>query len=111
MSDLESGKVNPDLLKKSIRLGQNPKDYKSQTCQAAKIGCAVGAKQGELIEYFDSNIKKTGKSWSKNPRHIDVLKYKQTLWNTVSEVLEISKYPIEELAKKFGVKNIKRRRG
>jgi DNA polymerase I len=109
VSDLESGKVNPNLLKKSIRLGQNPKDYKSQTCQAAKIGCAVGAKQGELVEYFDSNIKKTGKSWSKNPRHIDVLKYKQTLWNTVSEVLEISKYPVEDLAMKIGVKTIKRK--
>jgi hypothetical protein len=55
------------------------------------------------VEYFDSNIEKTGKRGSKNPRHIDVLKYKQTLWNTVSEVLEIAKYPIEDLAKKFGI--------
>ena len=36
---------------------------------------------------------------------IDVLKYKQTLWNTVSEVIEIAKYPIEDLAKKFVVKS------
>jgi hypothetical protein len=91
MSDLESGKVNLDLLKKSIKLGKNPKDYKSQTCQAAKIGLALGAKQGELVEYFDSNIKKTGMSWSKNPRDIDVQKYKQTLcfWqeNLVSKMV------------------------
>ena len=38
MSDLESGKINSKLLRKSIRLGQNPKDYRSQSCQAAKIG-------------------------------------------------------------------------
>ena len=49
MVALERGKINPNLLKKSIRLGQDPKDYKSQTCQAAKIGKAVGAKRGELV--------------------------------------------------------------
>jgi DNA polymerase, archaea type len=104
MSNLESGKVNPNLLKKSIKLGQNPNEYTSQSCQAAKIGNAVRARKGELIEYFDSNIKKSGKSWSVNPREIDVSKYKQTLWNTVNEVLEIAGYPVEDLAKKFGVK-------
>ena len=62
------------------------------------------AKQGELVEYFDSNIKKSGKSWSVNPRDIDVSKYKQTLWNTVEEVLEIVGYPVDDLAEKFGVK-------
>lgn len=106
---LESGKVDPKLLKKSIRLGQNPKDYKTQTCQAAKIGKAVGAKKGELVGYFDTNIKKAGRSWSKNYRHIDISKYKQSLWNSVSEVLEIAKYPVEDLAKKFGVKTTKRK--
>ena len=79
MSALESGKVNPKLLRKLIRLGQNPKDYTSQTCQAAKTGNAVGAKKGELIEYFDSSVKESGQSWSRNYRHIDVSKYKQSL--------------------------------
>jgi uncharacterized protein YaaR (DUF327 family) len=106
MSALESGKVNPKLLKKSIRLGQNPNDYTSQTCQAARIGTAVGAKKGELVEYFDANIKKTGKSWSRNSTDIDIPKYKQTVWNSVSEILEIAGYPVEDLAKKFGVKMI-----
>ena len=104
ISDLESGKIKPDLLKKSIILGQNPNEYKSQSCQAAKIGKAVGARKGELVEYFDSNIKKTGESWSTKHEDIDILKYKQTLWNTVKEVLEIAGYPVEDLADKFGVK-------
>jgi DNA polymerase elongation subunit (family B) len=104
ISDLESGKVKPNLLKKSIKLGQNPNEYKSQSCQAAKIGKAVGARKGELVEYFDSNIKKTGKSWSTKHEDIDILKYKQTLWNTVKEVLEITGFPVEDLANKFGVK-------
>jgi hypothetical protein len=38
MSDLESGKVHPNLLKKFIKLSHNPNEYTSQSCQAAKIG-------------------------------------------------------------------------
>ena len=110
MSDLEARpcKVNPDLLKISKVLGENPEDYKSQTCQASKIGKALGARKGDLIEYFDSDVKKTGKSWSVNPADIDIAKYKQTLWNTVREILEIAGYPVEDLAKEFGVKNPRR---
>jgi DNA polymerase elongation subunit (family B) len=103
-------KINPDLLKIFKVLGENPEDYKSQTCQASKIGKALGARKGDLIQYFYSDINKTGKSWSVNPADIDILKYKQMLWNTVREVLEIAGYPIEDIAKEFGVKNPKSRR-
>lgn len=61
-----------------------------------------------MIQYFDSDIKKIGKSWSVNPADIDITKYKQTLWNTVREILEIAGYPVEDLAKEFGVKNLKK---
>jgi DNA polymerase elongation subunit (family B) len=110
MSDLEEqpSKVNPDLLKISKVLGENPEDYKSQSCQASKIGKALGARKGDLIQYFHSDIKKTGKSWSTNPADIDIAKYKQTLWNTVKEILEIAGYPVEDLSKEFGVKNPKK---
>lgn len=108
MSDLEEpSKVNPDLLKISKVLGENPEDYKSQTCQAAAIGKALGARKGDLVEYFDSDVKKTGKSWSVNPADVDIAKYKQKLWNSVREILKIAGYPVEDLAKEFGVKNLK----
>jgi DNA polymerase, archaea type len=109
MSDLEQVpcKINPDLMKISKILGENPEDYKSQSCQGAKIGKASGARKGNLIQYFDSDIKKTGKSWSVDPADIDTAKYKQTIWNTVREILEIAGYPVEELSKEFGVKNPK----
>lgn len=92
MSGLEEepSKVNPDLLKISKVLGENPEDYKSLSCQASRIGKALGARKGDLIQYFHSDIKKTGKSWSTNPADIDIAKYKQTLWNTVREILEIA---------------------
>ncbi len=96
-------------MKISKVLGENPEDYKSQTCQAAKIGKALGARKGDLIQYFDSDVKKTGKSWSTNPADIDIAKYKQTLWNTVREILEIAGYPVEDLAKEFGVKNLNKK--
>ncbi|HJT49028.1 MAG TPA: DNA polymerase domain-containing protein [Nitrososphaeraceae archaeon] len=107
MYDLEQVpcKVNPDLLKISKILGENPEDYKSQSCQAAKIGKASGARKGDLIQYFDSDVKKTGKSWSIDPADIDTAKYKQTIWNTVREILEIAGYSVEDLSKEFGVKN------
>lgn len=60
-----------------------------------------------MIQYFDSDVKKTGKSWSVDPADIDIAKYKQTLWNTVREMLEIAGYPVEDLVKEFGVKNPK----
>ncbi|HJT47450.1 MAG TPA: DNA polymerase domain-containing protein [Nitrososphaeraceae archaeon] len=109
MSDLEQVpcKINPDLLKISKILGENPEDYKSQTCQAAKIGKAFGARKGDLIRYFDSDVKKTGKSWSLDAADIDTAKYKQMLWNTVREILQIAGYPVHDLSKEFGVKNPK----
>ena len=104
MSDLDSNnKVDADLLKISKVLGDNPEDYKSQTCQSAMIGKALGKSKGELIEYFVSSLKKTGSSWSTNASDIDTKWYKQSLWNTVSEILEIAGYPVEDLAKDFGV--------
>src|ERR671933_1919582 len=50
MSDLEEepSKINLDLLKISKVLGENPEDYKSQSCQAAKIGKALSARKGEI---------------------------------------------------------------
>ena len=109
MSDLEqvTSKINPDLLKISKVLGENPEDYKSQSSQAAKIGKALGARKGDLIQYFDSDVKKTGKSWSVDPSDIDIAKYKQMLWNTVREILDIAGYSVEDLSKEFGVKNSK----
>jgi DNA polymerase I len=110
MSDLQEVpcKINPELLKISKVLGENPEDYKSQTCQASAIGKSLGARKGDLIQYFNSDIKKTGKSWSVNPADIDIPKYKQTLWNTVREILEVAGYPVEDVAKEFGVKNQKK---
>lgn len=109
MSDLELAphKINPDLLKISKILGENPEDYKSWGSQSAKIGKSLDARKGDLIQYFDSDVKKTGKSWSTNPADIDTAKYKQILWNTVREILEIAGYPVQDLSKEFGVKNPK----
>ena len=48
MSDLQEVpfKINLKLLKISKVPGENPEDYKSQTCQASKIGKALGARKG-----------------------------------------------------------------
>jgi DNA polymerase elongation subunit (family B) len=100
ISDLDSeNKVNPDLLKISQVVG---KDNYNQSSRIGKIAKALGAKKGDTIEYFNANEKKTGKSWTINPTEIDIQHTKQLLWNTIDEVLEISGYPIEQLATEFG---------
>ena len=53
-------------------------------------------------------LRQTGKSWSINPADMDITKCKQKLWNSVSELLEIAGYPVEDLAKEFGVKNLQK---
>jgi hypothetical protein len=110
MSDLgKPRKLDLELLKIRKKLGENPDDYKSKSCQMSKIGKALGKTKGNLIEYFVSNARKTSSSWSTNPEDIDVKWYRQSLWNTVSEVLEIAGYSVEDLAKEFGVINRKDR--
>jgi DNA polymerase elongation subunit (family B) len=99
MSDLDTNQINPDLLKISQVVG---KDKYNQSSRIGKIAEALGAKKGDTIEYFNANEKKTGKSWTINPTEIDIQHTKQLLWNTIDEVLEISGYPIEQLATEFG---------
>jgi DNA polymerase elongation subunit (family B) len=103
-SNLEQGKVAPELLIKSICLSNHPRAYKDQTCQAAKIGKALGARKGELIEYYSADEKKSGDSWTQNPEEISIEKYKQATWNTVDEVLKRAGFPVAELTEEFGVK-------
>jgi hypothetical protein len=78
-------------------------EYDTST-QIYKVGKALNAKQGDLLEYYSSNEKKTGKSWTLNPAEIDFEHYKELLWNIVNEILEIAGYPVAELAKEFGIK-------
>jgi DNA polymerase elongation subunit (family B) len=104
INDLKTKKVKSELLKISIRLNQNPEDYKSQTCRPAKIGKELNLRKGELAEFYESDMKKTGKSYLFDPQDADPRKYVQALWNTVQEVLELVGYPKAELAKEFTVK-------
>ena len=41
--------------------------------------------------------------WTLNPAEMDTAHYKNILWNTISETLEIAGYPVEKLAKEFGM--------
>ena len=92
ISDLESGIINPELLKRSDRLSKNPEEYENENDRKRKIGLAVGARRGDVIEYFESDNNKEG--YSLNPQDISVRKYKVTLWKTVKDILEIVGYDI-----------------
>ena len=89
--DLESGNVNPELLKRSSRLSKNPEEYENENDRKRKIGLVVGARKGDIIEYFESDSKE---GYSLNSQDISIKRYKLMLWKAVKDILEIAAYDI-----------------
>jgi DNA polymerase elongation subunit (family B) len=92
--DLESGNVNPELLKRSNRLSKNPEEYENENDRKRKIGLAIGARKGEIIEYFESDNKE---GYSLNSQDISIKRYKVMLWKAVKDLLEIAGYNIASI--------------
>jgi DNA polymerase, archaea type len=93
INDLESGKIDPELLKIKVKLAKNPEDYAVNNPNK-KIGILLGAKAGDVIWYFktDGDDKKKKASVSINPQEIGVCKYKEMLISTVKDALETLGY-------------------
>jgi hypothetical protein len=91
VSDLESGNVNPELLKRSNRLSKNTEEYENKNCRKRKIGLAVGARKSDIIEYYESDA---GEGYSLDPQEMSIRKYIIMLWKAVRDILEISGYEI-----------------
>jgi DNA polymerase, archaea type len=90
--DLELGNVNPELLKRSTRLSKNPDEYENENDRKRKIGLAIGARKGDVIEYFETDKNREGHSL--NPQGISIKKYKIMLWKVIKDILEIAGYDI-----------------
>jgi DNA polymerase elongation subunit (family B) len=93
--DLELGKVNHELLTRSVKLSKNPEEYHNPNDRKRRLGIAVGARKGDVIEYYESDSNKAG--YSLNYQDISIRKYKLILWKTVKEILEIAGYNISSL--------------
>ena len=102
-SDLDCCKVDSNLLAISQKVGRDPDNY-VVTARVGRIARAVNAKEGDLIRYWNSDKKKMGNSWTLDPAQIDIAKYKELLWNTVREILDIEGCSVSDLAKEFGIK-------
>jgi DNA polymerase elongation subunit (family B) len=98
ISDLEAGNVSPDLLKRSKRLSKNPKEYENENDRMRKIGLAIGARKGDVIEYFESDNKE---GYSLNPQEISISKYKEMVLKAVKDILEIAGYGIAAIEQDF----------
>jgi len=70
--DLELGNVNPELLKRSTRLSKNPDEYENENDRKRKIGLAIGARKGDVIEYFETDKNREG--YSLSPQDISIKK-------------------------------------
>jgi DNA polymerase I len=73
ISDLESGNVISQMLKRSNRLSKNPEEYENENDRKRKIGLAIGARKGDVIEYYESDNKE---GYSLSPQNISIKKYK-----------------------------------
>jgi DNA polymerase elongation subunit (family B) len=91
VSDLQSGNVNPELLKRSLRLSKNPEEYENENDRKRKIGLAIGARKGDVIEYYESDNKV---GYSLTPQDISFKKYSVVLWKTVKDILQITGYDV-----------------
>lgn len=95
VSDLELGRVNHELLTRSVRLSKNPEEYQNPNDRKRRLGIAVGARKGDVIEYYECDGNKAG--YSLDYQDISVRKYKLMLWKTVREILKIAGYDISSL--------------
>jgi DNA polymerase, archaea type len=91
ITDLESGNVDSELLKRSNRLSKNPEEYENENDRKRKIGLAIGARKGDVIEYFESDNKD---GYSLNAQDICFKKYKIMLWKAAKDILEIAGYDL-----------------
>jgi DNA polymerase elongation subunit (family B) len=95
VTDLELSNVNPELLKRSTRLSKNPEEYENENDRKRKIGLAVGARKGDVVEYFETDNNKEG--YSLNSQDISIKRYKIMLWKATKDILEIAGYDIAAL--------------
>ena len=81
-------------MKRSNRLSENPEEYENENDRKRKIGLAINARKGDVIEYFDSDNKE---GYSLCPQEISIKKYKVILCKTVRDILQIAGYDVAEL--------------
>lgn len=77
------------------KLSKNPEEYHNTYDRKRRLGIAVGARKGDVIEYYECDSNKAG--YSLNHQDISVRKYKLMLWKTVKEILGIAGYEISSL--------------
>src|SRR5215216_4913754 len=87
VNDLESGKIDPELLKIKVKLAKDPVDYAVNNPNK-KVGMLLGAKAGDVIWYFKTDGDKKEGRVSINPQEIGINKYKEMLMATVKNAIE-----------------------
>jgi DNA polymerase I len=91
IDDLEGGRIDPEDLKIRQKLSKDPDQY-AQNYHCRKIGLQLGKRAGDIIWFF-----KADKGVSLESRDISVRKYKQCLFATVKDALEIMGYDANSL--------------
>ena len=92
-SDLEQWSIqNPEnVLLKTIRLRQDPEDYKNN-CLQKKIGLDLDLSRGDTASYYLSD---NDKGYTFNVNEISISQYRKMLLQAVKDVIEILGYDID----------------
>ena len=88
---MERGQVLLDELEIKLMLAKDPSEYGMHSLQRV-VGNELGAKQGDTIVYYKSEIAGGGTS---NPNLISRKKYLEMLWTTVEDSLKIMEYDFD----------------
>lgn len=92
---MEAGQVQLDDLAIKLVLQKDPNDYEKNLHQRV-VGNELGAKQGDTINYFKSDVTGGGTS---NPNLISRRKYLEMLRTTVEDSLRVMGYDyLQEIA-------------
>jgi DNA polymerase elongation subunit (family B) len=103
ISDLETKSVCSELLKRSNRLSKNPEEYEKENDRKRRIGLAIGARKGDVIEYYESD---TNEGYSLSQKEISIRKYKAILWKALKDVLDIAGYDTAKIEQELFRSNI-----
>jgi hypothetical protein len=83
---------------------QHPEN-ENENDRKRKIGLAIGARKGDIIEYFESDSKG---GYSLDAKDISTKKYKVMLWKAVKGILDIAGYDIATIEHELVLNNINR---
>ena len=94
--DLDYGRFDPKDLQFTEQLDKNPNQYPNDKKLRAKVlALELGTGIGEIVYWYESLSNERG--YSTKVKDISIKKYKETLWDKIEDMLEITGYEVDKI--------------